>query len=200
VLELTVALPAAVGVFFRSRHDTAIEILALRQQISVLKRKPPRWRLNQLDRLFWTTLRRVWSRWAQVLVVVKPETVVGWHRAGFRLSVARHLRAVRHRGNPGKHWLAFLQNHREVIVAFNFSRHPASEWIVQRRLVRDYVTYFDQDCIHDFLEKDTPNRRTIEHKPSPNSVLISNARLGGPSISIPGANRRRTSLQPFFSP
>ena len=35
--------------------------------------------------MFWTTLRHVWSRWAEVLVVVKPETVVGWHRAGFRL-------------------------------------------------------------------------------------------------------------------
>src|SRR5260370_10925266 len=35
--------------------------------------------------MFWTTLRQVWSRWSEVLVVVKPETVVGWHRAGFRL-------------------------------------------------------------------------------------------------------------------
>jgi hypothetical protein len=41
--------------------------------------------LNPWDRLFWTTLRRVWSRWTDVLIVVKPETVVDWHRAGFRL-------------------------------------------------------------------------------------------------------------------
>jgi hypothetical protein len=41
--------------------------------------------LNPLDRLFWTALRRIWWRWAEVLVVVKPQTVVGWHRAGFRL-------------------------------------------------------------------------------------------------------------------
>jgi hypothetical protein len=41
--------------------------------------------LNSLDRLFWTLLHRGWSRWADVLVLVKPETVVGWHRAGFRL-------------------------------------------------------------------------------------------------------------------
>ncbi len=38
-----------------------------------------------LDRLFWTTLRRCWSRWTEALVIVKPETVVGWHRVGFRL-------------------------------------------------------------------------------------------------------------------
>jgi transposase InsO family protein len=41
--------------------------------------------LSAIDRLFWTTLRGVWSRWAEVLLIVKPESVVGWHRAGFRL-------------------------------------------------------------------------------------------------------------------
>jgi putative transposase len=85
VLEFTVALLAAVRVFFHSRQDTAIEILAFRQQVAVLKRRRPRPKLNIFDRLFWTTLRRAWSRWADVLVIVKSETVVGWHRAGFRL-------------------------------------------------------------------------------------------------------------------
>jgi hypothetical protein len=51
----------------------------------VLKRKRPRPTLNRLDRLFWTSLRRCWPRWDEVLVIVKPETVIGWHRAGFRL-------------------------------------------------------------------------------------------------------------------
>jgi putative transposase len=51
----------------------------------VLKRKRPRPILNRLDRLFWTSLRRYWPRWAEVLVIVKPATVVGWRRAGFRL-------------------------------------------------------------------------------------------------------------------
>ncbi len=48
-----------------------------------------------------------------------------------------------------------------------------------RRLIRDYVSYYHQDRIHDSLEKDTPNRRPVEHKPSPNAVVISNARVGG---------------------
>jgi hypothetical protein len=43
----------------------------------VLKRKPLRPQLNQVDRLFWITLRHFWSRWAEVLVIVKPETAVG---------------------------------------------------------------------------------------------------------------------------
>lgn len=62
-----------------------LEILTLRQQVAVLKRKRPRPTLRPLDRLFWTILRHCWSRWSDVLVIVKPETVVDWHRAGFRL-------------------------------------------------------------------------------------------------------------------
>ena len=146
-------------------------------------------------------------------MVVKPDTVIGWHRTGFRLywrwrsrprggrpkiteeiraliqrlarenpdwgapkihgellklgfvvserTVARYLRRMRRRGDPGKSWLAFLQNHREVIVAFDFftvptltfqllycffviehgrrrilhfnvTRHPSAEWVVQQ--------------------------------------------------------------------
>ncbi len=335
MLKFIFALLAAVQVFLRSRRDTALEILALRQQVAVLKRKHPRPRLNSLDRQFWTTLRRLWSGWTGVLVIVKPETVVGWHRTGFRLfwrwrsrplggrpkitdeirvlirrlaeenptwgapkihgelqklgfvvaerTVARYLRRIQRRGDPGKRWLTFLANHREVIVAFDFftvptttfkllycffviahgrrkilhfnvTRHPSAEWVVQqlretfpdadpyryvildrdstfdaeviaflkatglkpkrtsvrapwqngiaerwvggcrremldhviplneqhlRRLVRDYVSYFHEDRIHDSLGKDTPNRRPVEKKSCPNAAVISSARLGG---------------------
>ena len=211
--ELILSILAAVPVFLRSRGDTALEVLALRQQVAVLKRKRPRPPLNSFDRLFWTSLRRIWSRWSDVLAIVKPDTVVAWHRAGFRLfwrwrsrgrggrpkttaeirglirrmaeenptwgapkihgelmklgfvvaerTVARHLRHVRRRGDPAKRWLAFLQNHREVIAAldfftvptvtfkllycffviehgrrkilhFNVTRHPTAEWVVQQ--------------------------------------------------------------------
>jgi transposase InsO family protein len=291
--------------------------------------------LHSFDRLFWTTLRRIWSRWTDVLVIVKPETVVGWHRVGLRLywrwrsrrragrpriteeirgliqrlaednpdwgapkihgellklgfvvserTVARYLRRIPRRGDPGQRWLAFLEIHREAIVAFDFftvptvtfkllywffviqhgrpkilhfnvTRHPTAEWVVQqlrgafpeaspyryvildrdstfnaeviaffkatgltpmqtsvqspwqngvserwagscrreildhvialneqhlRRLIRDYVSYYHQDRIHDSLEKDTPNRRPVEQKPSANGMVIPNARLGG---------------------
>ena len=73
---------AAARVFVRSRADTALDVLALRQQVAVLKRRRPRWPLSALDRLFWTLLRETWARWQDVLVIVKPETVVKWHRAG----------------------------------------------------------------------------------------------------------------------
>ena len=176
VFEFALSILAMIRVFVESRRDTALEILALRQQVAVLKRKRPRPELNSWDRLFWTALRRLWPRWRDVLVIVKPETVVAWHRAGFRLywrwqsrprggqpkisedvrrlirrlaeenpswgaprihaelqklgfevserTVARYLRRIRRRVDPAKRWLAFLQNHREVIAAFDFFTVP----------------------------------------------------------------------------
>ena len=85
MLRFILDLVTALRVFFMCRTDLALEILALRQQVSVLKRKRPRPKLSRIDRLFWTALRSFWSRWAEVLLIVKPGTVVGWHRAGFRL-------------------------------------------------------------------------------------------------------------------
>jgi putative transposase len=213
VPEILLSLCAAIRVFFRNRSDTALEVLAPRQQVAVLKRKRPRPKLNRVDRLFWTALRHCWSRWTEVLVIVKPETVIGWRRAGFRLygrwrsrprgghpkingeirapiqrlaqenpdwgtprihgelqklgsvvverSVARYLRRIRRRGDPARRWVTFLQNHREVIAAFDFftvptitfqllycffviehgrrrilhfnvTGHPTAEWVVQQ--------------------------------------------------------------------
>jgi len=59
--------------------------LALRQQLAVLKRGHPKPRLGLVDKLFWVLASRVWSDWKKSLLVVTPETVVRWHRAGFRL-------------------------------------------------------------------------------------------------------------------
>ena len=84
-IQTVLALLSVLQVFFRSRTDLALEIIALRQQVAVLKRKRPRPRLNRIDQLFWIALRRCWARWEEVLVIVKPDTVVGWHRAGFRV-------------------------------------------------------------------------------------------------------------------
>src|SRR5215475_7442379 len=98
VLSFVLALIAAARVFFQTRTDIAIEVIALRQQIAVLKRKRPRPPLRPLDRLFWTVLRTTWSRGRDALVIVKPETVVGWHRAGFRLYW--RWKSRRHGGRP----------------------------------------------------------------------------------------------------
>src|SRR5882672_7508702 len=69
----------------RARRSLLLENLALRQQLAVLKRRHPRPRLDLLDKLFWVAVRRFWSGWQQSLIAVRPETVVRWHRGGFRL-------------------------------------------------------------------------------------------------------------------
>src|SRR5271166_3998264 len=70
---------------FRSRKELLLENLALRQQLLALHAKRPRPRLNSVDKLFWVVLRKVWSGWKRPLILVTPETVVRWHRTGFRL-------------------------------------------------------------------------------------------------------------------
>ena len=79
------AVIAYIRALFLPRHKLALEAAALRQQLAVLKRKQPRPKLHRLDRLFWIALRHVWAGWVEALIIVKPETVVSWHRAGFRL-------------------------------------------------------------------------------------------------------------------
>lgn len=322
--------------FFQSRNNLALEIIALRQQLGVLSRKHPRPRLRIGDRLFWVLLHRLWPAWHKALVIVKPETVVGWHRAGFRLfwllrsrsktrgrpkvtaeirsaikrmkeenstwgaprihgellklgfdvserSVSRYLRRLAPSDRSRKLWATFLQNHREVLTAmdfftvptitfrtlycffviehgrrkilhFNVTENPTSSWVIQqlreafpepcpygyalldrdskfcndvtdllissgikpkrtgyrcpwqngiaerwigscrrelldhvivineahlRRLMRDYVTYYREDRIHDSLEKDSPEAREISNKPDPSANLISFPRVGG---------------------
>jgi hypothetical protein len=85
VLSFLLAFLTVVRVFVRSRADSALEVLALRQQLGVLKRKRPRPRLSAPDQLFWVLLQKLWSRGAEALIIINPDTVVGWHRAGFQL-------------------------------------------------------------------------------------------------------------------
>jgi len=70
----------------RGRAALELEVIALRHQLAVLRRqRPERPRLFSIDRLLWVWLYRVWPRCLDVMVLVKPATVVQWHRRGFRL-------------------------------------------------------------------------------------------------------------------
>ncbi len=213
---LVTAMVAYLRAYLISHHDLAVEMAALRQQLAVYKRKQPRPKLDRFDRLFWVALRRLWTQWSEALIIVQPDTVVSWHRAGFRLfwrwrsrsrqagrpkvakeireligrmrienptwgaprihgellllgfeisepTVSRYLQGLKRfpRESKAKQWLAFLNNHREVIAAFDFftvptlyfrtlycffviehasrrilqfnvTPHPTSEWIVQQ--------------------------------------------------------------------
>jgi hypothetical protein len=84
---------------FRSRAVLELENLALRHQIGVLQRSArKRPKLTPVDRLLWVWLSRIWSGWRWALAIVKPETVVAWHRKSFFVFWAWK---VRH-GQPGR--------------------------------------------------------------------------------------------------
>jgi putative transposase len=80
-------LIACISAFFSafSRHrDLALENLALRQQLAIFKLRHPRPRLRPTDRIFWVWLSKIWVSWRETLIIVKPETVIAWHRQTFR--------------------------------------------------------------------------------------------------------------------
>jgi hypothetical protein len=70
---------------FVSRSNLVLENLALRQQLTVQQRTIKRPKLKHKDRIFWAWLSRIWPQWKSALIVVKPETVIKWHRRGFKL-------------------------------------------------------------------------------------------------------------------
>jgi putative transposase len=85
MLRLLCALLATTRSSLRLQRELALENLALQQQLAILQRKTRRPRLTNADRAFWVALSRLWPDWQNALILVKPETVIGWHRKGFRL-------------------------------------------------------------------------------------------------------------------
>lgn len=86
-----------------SRAPLVAENLALRQQLAVLHRRAPRPRLRARDRALWVILRRMWTGWQDVLVLVQRATVIGWHREGLRLYASTMI--DHHAALTPKSWL-----------------------------------------------------------------------------------------------
>ena len=98
LISLT-TLFATLSSIFHSRAALGLENLALRHQIGILQRSArKRPQLTSVDRLLWVWLSRLWRDWRSALAIVKPETVLAWHRAGFRLFWTWKVR----RGHPGR--------------------------------------------------------------------------------------------------
>src|SRR5438309_4651665 len=98
LIFLATFLPTLSSIL-RSRAALQLENLALRHQIGVLQRSARRRpKLTSRDRLLWMCLSRLWSDWRSALAIVQPETVLAWHRAGFRLFWTWKVR----RGQPGR--------------------------------------------------------------------------------------------------
>lgn len=83
-MKLTTMFFLLLRAFFVRRLLLAAENLALRQQLAILQRSTPRPGLRRRDRVFWVLLSWIWTGWQSPLILVRPETVVRWHRLGFR--------------------------------------------------------------------------------------------------------------------
>src|SRR5215469_15880849 len=123
-------------------RDVALENMALRQQLTVFKRRCPRPRLQKADRWFWLCLSRTGKDWRRALIIVQPETVVSWHRKGFRLfwtwiagrkrrgrpEAIAEIRALDHEDGRGQ-------------PAVGRAPHPTAAWTAQqiREAFPDYA-------------------------------------------------------------
>jgi transposase InsO family protein len=143
MLRLLVALLPTLHSAVSSRRDLVIENLALRQQLATLasRRRPV---IRPADRLFWILLRRLWSGWAESLAIVRPDTVVRWHRAGFRIywnwlsrrgqrsgrpSLPREVRALIRRMATENSWGAPRIHGELLCLGFEVSERSVSRYL-----------------------------------------------------------------------
>jgi hypothetical protein len=178
---------------FRSHRSLLLENLALRQQLAVLKRKHPRPRMGAVDKIFWVFVRRFWDAWKQSLVLVNPETVVRWHRAGFRrlreafpFGAAPRFLIHDRDAKYGREVPAAIRSLKINAVRTSFEspwqNGVAERWVGScrrelldhvialnerylKRLLSEYVSYHHEDRTHLGLCKETPSRRIRSRRP-----------------------------------
>src|SRR6266478_5667810 len=205
----------------RARRSLLLENLALRQQLAVLKRREPRPRLDLLDRLFWVAVRRFCSGWQQSLIVVTPETVVRWHRAGFRWywKLISKVRRPAGRGQASKEiqeWIFRMvvdnstwgapRIHGELLMLdFDVSERTISRWM--KRAPRDpeparrWLTFFSVITVKRLprwtssLCRRSPSARSIAFSSSVTTVGVSCTSI---SQSIRPAHGSSSSCEKHF--
>jgi hypothetical protein len=184
---------------FCSHHGLLLENLALRQQLVVLKRRHPRPRLNLRDRFFWLLVCRCCSGWKQALLVVKPETVVRWHHAGFRWywkMISKVTKPIGRRQtskevrdlifqmvaeNPS--WGAPRIHGELLMLGFDVSERTVSRWMKRapgdpdpaKRWLAFLRNHREADRTHLGLGKEMPNCRA--HSKA-SGLVLSQERLG----------------------
>jgi len=131
----------------RTHRELALENFALRQQVAVWKAGRRRPRLTEMDRIFWVLVSRLWKSWRHSVHIVRPETVVRWHRRGFRLywawksrrrwgrpAIGRHLRdLIRQMSRANPLWGA-PRIHGELLkLGLTVSQATVSKYMVRRQ-------------------------------------------------------------------
>lgn len=110
-----------LAALFKNRQELILENLALRQQLNVQQRSIKRPKIKNTDRIFWVWLSRIWNNWKSSLIIVKPHTVIGWHKKGFKLYWKWKSRKV---GRPAIDW--------ELIKLIRRMQKENSTWTAQR--------------------------------------------------------------------
>ena len=138
---------------FIHREALVLENLALRQQLAAYKRACKRPRLRMRDRTFWVWLSKRWLKWPAALVIVKPETVIRWHRQGFQLYwrwksrpkrcgrptiPPEHIDFIRRMSGDNPSW-GENKIHEELRVKFGISHSSSTirKYMTKRRPRRD---------------------------------------------------------------
>jgi len=147
---------ATLSSILRSRAALELEILALRHQIGVLQRSAvKRPKLTTGDRLLWIWLSRLWRNWRSTLAIVKPETVVAWHRAGFH-QLPRYL--LRDRDAIFGH--DFREQVRDMGICEVLST-PRSPW--QRAYIERVIGSVRRECLdHVIVLHESSLRKTLK--------------------------------------
>ena len=151
MLDLVKSLLLTGKSLLKTKEELALENLALRQQLAVLSRDSKRAKLTKADRAFWVALKRLWPGWSDALVIVEPETVIGWHRKGFKLF----WRWKSRKNKPGRPRISHLI-----------------------RIFKEYIdSYHNPRRTHLGLDRDCPIPRAVD--PPENGKVVSIPILGG---------------------
>ena len=149
MFPIILSLVSSMRQCFRSRAALQVEILALRHQLLVVQRgnRGRRLRLSFPDRLLWVWLSHLWSSWRSALMIVRPETVIAWHRRGFRLywswksrhpqgrsSVSREVIDLIHKMSLANPRWGAPRIHGELMkLGFELSESTVAKYMVRHR-------------------------------------------------------------------
>ena len=127
------SLFSSIRQVIRSRAALQAEILALRHQLLVLHRanRDRKLSLNVADRLLWVWLSRLWSGWRSALLIVKPETVIAWHRRGFLFYWRWMVPTVFFRV---LFVFVILSHQRRRPIHVAVTEYPTAEWVAHQLL------------------------------------------------------------------